>query len=106
MLFCSVNREQGSRYLRNNYVMMLLPLPSTPTALHRRPNLPAGQCNLTGGQNPSVSVIYTVDVNVDLNPFNDFNEGEQYHCNLLCQRRYKHSNLGCLQSIRMILKYC
>ena len=56
----------------NNYVMMLLPLPSTPTALHRRPNLPAGQCNLTGGQNPSVSVIYTVDTNVELNQFNDF----------------------------------
>ena len=82
-----------------NYVMMLLPLTSTPTALHRRPNLPYAQCNLTGGQNPSVSVIYTVDTNVELNQFNDFDEGEQYHCNLLCQRRYKHSNLGSLRSI-------
>ena len=46
---------------------------------------PAVQCNLPSGQTPSVSVIYTGNTNVELNQFNDFEEGEQYHCNLLCQ---------------------
>ena len=63
---------------------------------------PAAQCNLPGGQNPSVSVIYTGNTNVELNQFNDFEEGEQYHCNLLCRRRYKHSDISRLRSFYKI----
>ena len=85
MLFCSVDRKQRSRCPMIHYVMMLLPLTSTTTSLHRRPPRLLFDVTCPFGQNASVFVIYTGNTNVELNQFNDFEEEEQYHCNLLCQ---------------------
>ena len=78
--FESLEREQSARHMNNYRLVVLLPLTTTSTALLTLPDLPDFQSNLTGGQNQSVMVIYTVDASVKLNQFNDFDEREQHHC--------------------------
>ena len=76
----SLEKEQTARRMKNCHLVVLLPLTTTSTSLLTLPDLPDFQSNLTGGQNQSVVIIYTVDASVELNQFNDFDEREQYHC--------------------------